>query len=60
MNNLVARYYAENAEIVIYNSRSKLVEFSVDERSAWGLPALHEWKQTSFGCEIEFHFVVAG
>lgn len=60
MNNLVARYYKKDGQIVIYNSRSKLVEFSVDDRSAWGLPPLSEWKQTDFGCEINFHFEVAG
>lgn len=58
MKNLTAIYYKEDGQIVIYNSHSKLVEFPVDDRSAWGLPPLSEWIKTDTGCEIEFRYVV--
>jgi len=58
MNNLIARYYTGDGQIVIYNESGKLIEFPVTERWQWGFPPMSEWKQTEKGREIEFRFEV--
>lgn len=63
MNQLIAKYYKADGQVAIYDEnilQAKLVEFPLQERGAWGLPPLDEWKKTDFGYEISFRYEVAG
>ena len=53
---VIAKYYDDDGQVVIYGDRCKLTEFPASECSNWNLPPVYRWKKTDYGaiCYIEF------